>query len=58
MHTASDIVKSIRATDADGKPVLTDSEAELMVKLFASVQVVAAQRSNVLPFPSTAAVGS
>lgn len=43
-HTSADIVSLIRQTTPDADFALSDSEAELLVSLFASVAVATAER--------------
>lgn len=46
MTTARDVVNAIRARTSGHDFVLTESEAELMVNLFASCELVKAEKSE------------
>lgn len=48
MHTASEIVDLIRATNSDGSPALSKGEAALLISLFTSAAIARAERNQML----------
>ena len=51
-HSAESIVRGIRATNHNGDYVLSDSEATLLLNLFASVEVTKAVHDALQPIPN------